>query len=291
MSSHELTHVIAAADHAINQENFPALMDFYAENATLVVRPGLYATGREQIGKAFVAIAEYFDHSLTVSQGDMIIVEGDDIALVLAQTLLSGRQQTGEDFSEERQATYVFKRTAEGSWQCVVDNSYGTRLLPAKPLPVLYFMCGKAAAGKSTFARQLATRPQTALIDEDAWLARLYPDEIHNVADYVRCTGRVREILSDHIDTLLRQGLSVVLDFPANTPASRQWAKTLYENAGVAHELHYFDVPNDTCKARLSARNATGTHPFTMNEDEFDEITRYFVPPSTEEGFMVIHHT
>lgn len=290
MSSHELTQVIAAADYAINQEDFPALMDFYAENATLVVRPGLYATGREQIGKAFVAIAEYFNHSLTVSQGDMVIVEGGDTALVLAQTLLKGRQQTGDEFSEERQATYVFKRTVEGRWRCVIDNSYGTRLLPAKHLPVLYLMCGKAAAGKSTFARQLATRPNSVLIDEDAWLARLYPGEIHDLADYVSCTGRVREILGGHIETLLRQGVSVVLDFPANTSANRLWAKTICENAGVAHELHYFDVSNDICKARLFERNAVRSHSFTLSEDEFDEITRYFVPPSPDEGFNVIHH-
>ncbi|MBP2497615.1 putative kinase [Methylobacterium sp. PvP062] len=52
---------------------------------------------------------------------------------------------------------------------------------------------------------------------------------------------------------LLRLGLSVVLDFPANTVASRARMRTLFEAAGVAHRLH---VP--TCPTR-SARPASAS--------------------------------
>ncbi|GFO54001.1 hypothetical protein GMSM_10080 [Geomonas sp. Red276] len=290
MSSHELAQVIAAADKAINREDFSSLMEFYAEDATLVVRPGLNATGKEQIGRAFAAIADYFDHSLKVSEGEMVVIEGGDTALVLAQTLLDGRVANGEKVVEERQATYVFRRTDEGRWRCVVDNSYGTRLLADTSAPTLYLVCGKAAAGKSTLARRLAAKQRTVLVEEDAWLARLYPGEIRDLADYVRCTAKVREVLGDHIVALLREGMSVVLDFPANTPAYRQWARGLSEQAGAPHELHYLEVPDETCKARLSDRNASGSHPFTLSEDGFDEITRYFVPPSPEEGLTIIRH-
>ncbi|WP_348628268.1 hypothetical protein [Rhizobium sp. WW_1] len=36
------------------------------------------------------------------------------------------------------------------------------------------------------------------------------------------------------------------------------------------------------------ARNASGTHDFSASDAQFDEITRYFVPPSDEEGFNVV---
>ncbi|NJD91217.1 MAG: ATP-binding protein [Geobacter sp.] len=157
--------------------------------------------------------------------------------------------------------------------------------------PVLYLVCGKIGAGKSTLAQQLAATPNTILVSEDDWLSQLYSDGIKNLSDYVRCTGQFRKVLAGHIEALLRAGLSVVLDFPANTLASRQWAKTIFENSAVAHELHYLDVTNETCKARLRARNAAGSHPFMASDDEFDEITRYFVPPSQDEGFNVIRHT
>ena len=48
MSQHDLVNVIAAADAAINAENFDALMTFYADDATLVIEPGRYVTGHPQ---------------------------------------------------------------------------------------------------------------------------------------------------------------------------------------------------------------------------------------------------
>jgi len=155
---------------------------------------------------------------------------------------------------------------------------------------VLYMVCGKIGSGKSTLARQLAARPATVRISEDDWLSRLYPGEIREVADYARCAARLRDAMASHIDALLQAGMSVVLDFPANTPATRSWAKAIVEQAGVAHQLHYLDVPDAVCKARLRARNASGTHPFETTDAQFDAITRYFVAPSADEGFNVIRH-
>lgn len=288
MPTHELRHVIEAADSAINSENFDALMNFYSDDATLVIRPGLNATGKEQIRKAFVAIAEHFNHSLVVRQGDMHVIEGGDTALVVARTLLSASQKSDSPFSMERNATYVFKKALNGEWRCVIDNSYGTELLIPVHVPTLHLVCGKIAAGKSTLANRLSNNHNTVLVREDEWLASLYPAEIKTLADYVRCTRRLRTALGYHIEALLRVGLSVVLDFPANTPGSRQWMRELFEKAGVAHQLHYLDVPDDICKARLHLRNADGSHQFNTSDAEFDEITRHFVPPSPDEGFNVI---
>jgi len=148
-------------------------------------------------------------------------------------------------------------------------------------------ICGKIAAGKSTLAASLAARPGTIRISEDAWLASLYKDEQKTIEYYVRNSRRLREVLGDHIVALLEAGLSVVLDFPANTPASRQWMRSLFERAGADHRLHFLDVPDEVCKARLRARNAAGTHAFKASDAEFDLFTGYFVPPSADEGFEV----
>ena len=126
MADHELRRLIEAADRAITEEDFDRLMDFYAEDATLVVRPGMLATGKEAIRKAFVAIAAHFGNRLTVRQGRMEVIEGGDTALVVMETLLD---LGGEEEPVLRRATYVFRRSPEGGWLCVVDNSYGTALL------------------------------------------------------------------------------------------------------------------------------------------------------------------
>jgi len=151
----------------------------------------------------------------------------------------------------------------------------------------LHMICGKIAAGKSTLAAELAARPAAIRISEDAWLSCLYKDEQKTIEDYVRNSRRLREVMGDHVVTLLQAGLSVVLDFPANTPASRHWMRSLFERAGVSHRLHFLDVPDDVCKARLRARNAAGTHAFNATDAEFDLFTSYFVPPSADEGFDI----
>lgn len=154
-------------------------------------------------------------------------------------------------------------------------------------IPTLHLICGKIAAGKSTLARRLANNPATVMISEDHWLARLYPGEINSIDDYIRCAGLLRDVIGDHVVSLLRLGLSVVLDFPANTPGQRQWMRKVFETAGAAHELHYLDLPDAVCKARLRQRNAEGTHDFAASDKEFDAITAYFVPPAVDEGFNV----
>ena len=106
MSRHDLQHVVEAADTAIMAEDFDSLMDFYDEQATLVIRPGLNASGKEQIRKAFLAIDNHFNHSLRISQDRMVVIEGADMALVLAEAVLDAAAPDGVPILLVRRATY-----------------------------------------------------------------------------------------------------------------------------------------------------------------------------------------
>lgn len=156
--------------------------------------------------------------------------------------------------------------------------------------PTLHLLCGKIASGKSTLAKELATTSRAVIICEDDWLEHLFPSEINAVDDYVRCSVRLRNAMGPHVTGLLRIGMSVVLDFPANTIANRAWMKNLL--AGVQAELllHFLDVPNDECLVRLHARNAARSHTFVVDDAQFDRITSYFVAPTREEEFNIIWH-
>jgi predicted kinase len=156
--------------------------------------------------------------------------------------------------------------------------------------PVLHLLCGKAASGKSTLARQLGHAPATVVISEDFWLARLYKGEQNTFEDYIRNSRRLREVIGPHVEILLRAGLSIVLDFPANTPAIRKWMRGLAETAGADHCLHFVDASDAVCKERLHRRNQDGSHDFTVTDAEFDEITTYFVSPTAEEGLHIVLH-
>ena len=157
-------------------------------------------------------------------------------------------------------------------------------------MPTLHLLCGKIGSGKSTLARQLAARPATLLISEDHWNSTLWADELKTIEDYGRLSTRLRAAMAPHIVAILRQDLSVVLDFAANTVKQRAWARTVIEAAGVPYELHVLDVPDAVCLQRLRQRNASGTHEFQVSDAEFEQFTRHYVPPSADEGFNVIVH-
>jgi predicted kinase len=134
-------------------------------------------------------------------------------------------------------------------------------------------------------------RPATLLISEDHWTSHLFSDDLQTIDDYGRLSGRLRAAMGPHVVDILRQGLSVVLDFPANTVSNRNWMRSLISEANAAHQLHLLDVPDTVCKQRLRQRNQSGEHPFQVSEAEYDLFTRYFVPPGPGEGFNVVVHT
>lgn len=85
----------------------------------------------------------------------------------------------------------------------------------------LLFMCGKMAAGKSTLARSLAATERGVLLVQDDLLESLYPGEFVDVAAFLKYSARLRATLAPHIVSLLSFGMTVVIDFPANTRSAR----------------------------------------------------------------------
>lgn len=156
--------------------------------------------------------------------------------------------------------------------------------------PTLHLICGKIAAGKSTLTAQLAKAEQTIAIAEDDWLATLYPDGISSISDYARCSANLRKIMGPHVIAVLKAGLCVVLDFPANTIANRAWMRQIIQAANVAHKLHYLDVSDAVCLARLRQRNASGKYDFAATQAQFHQFSKHFVAPSPDEGFDIILH-
>ena len=154
----------------------------------------------------------------------------------------------------------------------------------------LHILVGLAASGKSTLAEKLAQDPATVVVSEDAWLAELFGPDMSTLADYVRFSARLRAAMTPHISALLHSGVSVVLDFGANTLESRAWLHDILKDSGCNHVLHYLDVPSETCLARLRARNAAGTHPFSVSDEQFERIAAHFLAPSPEEGFNIARY-
>ena len=156
--------------------------------------------------------------------------------------------------------------------------------------PILHLLCGKIASGKSTLAARLADAPDTLRLSEDTWLSALFSDQLKTGADYLRCSARLQAVLGPHVAALLKAGLSVVLDFPANTVAQRAWIRDVLGQTGAAHRMHLLEASDEVCLARLRARNADGSHDFEVSEALFHRFTAQFDPPGPEEGFEIVRH-
>jgi predicted kinase len=139
-------------------------------------------------------------------------------------------------------------------------------------------------------AARLATAPGTVLIAEDVWLDALFADELHSLQDYVRCSSKLRSVMGHHVVALLEAGVSVVLDFPANTVAQRTWMREILAGTEATHQLHVFDVSDEVCLVRLRARNAAGDHPFAVTEAQFHQFSSHFSAPTASEGFNLVVH-
>lgn len=159
-----------------------------------------------------------------------------------------------------------------------------------RPAPTLHLICGKIAAGKSTLAARLAGAEATVLISEDRWLGSLFGDQLKTPKDYMVCSRALRAVMGPHVGEILWAGLSVVLDFPANTVEQRDWMRGIIDASGATHQMHVLDIPDDVCLERLRARNTQGDHPFAVTEEQFRRMGQYFVPPGPEEGFTLLTH-
>ena len=155
----------------------------------------------------------------------------------------------------------------------------------------LIFFCGKMAAGKSTLAKDSADRESALLLVQDDLLGTLFPGEITDIEAFLKFSSRLRNALTPHVCALLSKGVSVVLDFPANTKAQRAWFRELIERANVEHELHFVDASDALCKSQLRDRSkGLPSGALWTTDTDFEAINSYFQPPSEDEEFNVVRH-
>jgi uncharacterized protein (TIGR02246 family) len=128
LTTHPLKAVIEARDRAITAQDIEAMMAFYADDAVVVVRPGVNAVGKEAVRRAFHAMADYYDRRIAVRQGAISILDSGETALVIMDSFIELAGKSGP-VTINRRATEVFRKGDDGRWLCVIDNSYGAELL------------------------------------------------------------------------------------------------------------------------------------------------------------------
>ncbi|WP_339074618.1 ATP-binding protein [Teredinibacter turnerae] len=153
----------------------------------------------------------------------------------------------------------------------------------------LTFFCGKMGAGKSTKAREIAQKSNAALLSEDEWLASLYPNKISSLNDYIEYSNLLKPQIKMLVQSILSTGTNVVMDFPANTLSQRDWFRSVFSAIEAPHNLIYIDLSNAECLKQIEKRRKEQPErSATDTPDMFEQVTKYFMAPTTEEGFNTI---
>ena len=144
-------------------------------------------------------------------------------------------------------------------------------------------------AGKTTKSRAMAEDMNAVLLSEDEWLEALYPNLIACLDDYITYSKRLKPQMKKLVQAILMAGTDVVMDFPANTITQREWFRGVFSEIQAPHQLIYIDLPNEACIQQLAKRRVEQPERATTDTLEmFEQVTKYFVPPTSDEGFNLM---
>lgn len=121
------------------------------------------------------------------------------------------------------------------------------------------------------------------LLNADSWVCRLYPDDREAAARDHR-KQLVEELQWAMAEQLLRQGVSVILDWGLWVRSERDHYRQLATAAGAQTTVVFLDAPLETLQARVADRNRNlppGT--FHISVDELNEWATIFEPPAEDE--------
>lgn len=146
-------------------------------------------------------------------------------------------------------------------------------------VPRMFVMVGLPAAGKSSQARELASKWGALRLTPDEWMIPLFGQEQPE---------RKRNILEGRLIWLalsaLRLGVNVVLDFGVWAREERSALRALAASVGAASELVYLPVDPDEQWQRVQAHSVTAnTSRFEMTKADLDRWRRTFQPPDAAE--------
>jgi predicted kinase len=183
-------------------------------------------------------------------------------------------------------------------------------------MPTVHFVCGATGSGKTMYSIALAQRARAVRFAIDEWMSRLFaadrptPTTLEWATERAaRCEAQMWTVA----DELLARGIDVVFDIGVPRREHRDRFRARASQTSALVKMHYLDVPRETRKARIMARNArnagvttrkpdwsessdstltvdAGTQGFEITEEMFDWLEQWFEPPSDDElyGAMIV---
>lgn len=149
----------------------------------------------------------------------------------------------------------------------------------------VYLICGKLCCGKTTYSQKLCAENDAIVLSVDELTLTVFGQNCGEKHDeYVL---NAKKYLLNKSLALIDKNINIVLDWGFWIRKERAFTKDFYKSRGIDCELHYIDISDDVCKARIEKRNKAvltdKTSAYYVDENLLDKFNSIFETPSEDE--------
>jgi ketosteroid isomerase-like protein len=112
--------------NAMNKGDLEAALSLYEPGATVIVQPGVAATGTSALREA---LAGFIALKPTLTSEAHQVVEAGDVALYCSRWSLRGTDPAGNPVQMSGRSSDILRRQPDGNWLIALDNPWGTDIV------------------------------------------------------------------------------------------------------------------------------------------------------------------
>ena len=126
MKNRSPLEAVAQLVNAMNNGDLEMALSMYEPGASLVVKPGVVATGTVALREA---LAGFVALKPTLTTEAQEVMEAGDVALYCSRWSLRGTDPAGNPVHMGGRSSDVLRRQSNGNWLIALDNPWGTDIV------------------------------------------------------------------------------------------------------------------------------------------------------------------